>query len=208
MIAIIDYDMGNLYSVENALKYLGADYVVTRDHEEIKKSDGIIFPGVGSFDKGMNNLKKFNLENLLTEQANHAKKPIFGICVGMQLMATYGHESGKKEPGLDLIPGEVVKIEPTSGFKIPHVGFNEVKFENNHYIFNELDSLADFYFVHSYKYDVKDRSSIIGATQYGTEVVSAISRDNIVGVQFHPEKSQSNGLILFKNFVDKVKSHA
>lgn len=208
MIAIIDYDMGNLYSVENVLKYLGAEYVVTRDRKTIESCEGIIFPGVGSFDKGMKNLEKFDLIETLRDQALNKKKPILGICVGMQVMASYGYEGGKQVAGLNLIPGEVVEMHSSKEFKIPHVGFNEVSFENRNYIFDDLDSQADFYFVHSYRYVVENRDSIIGLTKYGVEIVSGIQNENIIGLQFHPEKSQSNGLIVFKNFIDKVKNNA
>lgn len=207
MIAIIDYDMGNIHSVKNALSYLGEEPVITNDPKVILSADGIILPGVGSFNEGMNNLHNLGLVGPLTRAVNENKTPFMGICIGMQLLATKGSEGGQTN-GLNFIPGEVTEIKASHQLKIPHVGFNRVSFKNPSYIINSLNENNDFYFVHSYSFKVQNENDILGTSVYGENIVSAVQKDNILGFQFHPEKSQSNGLILFKNFIEKVSQSA
>lgn len=206
MIAVIDYNMGNLASIRNALEHLGAEFVITRDPVEIKKASKIILPGVGSFRKAMNYLSDFELLPILEEQVNQKNVPILGICLGMQLLADWGTEdaeAGQPTRGLGWIQGTVKRIEPTSAqLRIPHMGFNDLKIKKHTPILNDIPEDAHFYFVHSYHFCLGNVEDVIAVSDYGQEIVAMVARRHIYGVQFHPEKSQTVGLRLIKNFLD------
>ena len=196
--AINDYGMGNVASVEKALTFLGISSKITKDHSEIKNADFIILPGVGAFNQGMDNLHKSGLIDLLNSEVIAKRKPFMGICLGMQLVAEKGYEPNDCK-GLGWIEGEVIKIEET-GRSIPHLGWNNISARNNS-IMSEFDQ-RDFYFIHSYHFDVKDPSRIIATVDYGSCYVAAVQKDNIFATQFHPEKSQASGLALIKKFFE------
>lgn len=196
--AIIDYEMGNIASVEKALKFLNIPSIITKDRAEIENADFIILPGVGAFSQGMNNLRKCGLIDLLESEVIFKKKPFMGICLGMQLIAEKGYEPTECK-GLGWIEGEVIKIEE-SGKSIPHLGWNEISAKENP-IISKFDK-KNFYFIHSYHFDVKNPKRIIATVNYGKDYVAAIQKDNIFATQFHPEKSQTFGLALMKNFFE------
>ena len=204
MIAIIDYDMGNLGSIKNILKKIGVKSIITRDPRIIRESDAIILPGVGSFDPAIENLEKYNLINVLKDEVIHKKKKILGICLGMQLLATRSEEGDLM--GLDFIPGIVKKFEfqLDSNISIPHMGWNNVGWAKKNDFTQNLEEFSKFYFVHSFYYEVDNTSNIQGETDYYGRFSSAISKENIFGVQFHPEKSHKYGIQLFKNFTGIV----
>ena len=197
MIAVIDYGMGNLRSVEKALEQCGADVIVTSDGDEIRRADKVVFPGVGAFPKCMERLEELQLIDPIKTAAD--EKPFLGICLGLQALFSAGYEGGFRE-GLDIIKGKVVRFSP--GVKIPHMGWNQVRFPNKCPIFEGIDDETYFYFVHSYYVVPEDAAITAGETVYSGPFVSAIWRDNLYAVQFHPEKSQENGLKILKNFVD------
>jgi len=201
-IAIIKYGMGNATSVQKTLKKLGYLSVITEDHKEIEQSDFIILPGVGSFAAGMENLHKSGLANLLTREVVFKKKPFMGICLGMQLLATYGNEPYKCL-GLGWIDGEVIKIESSQNLRIPHLGWDNVEVtENNSNFYKEFDNL-DYYFIHSYHFLVKNQKDVVLKVTYDISMVAAIQKDNIYAMQFHPEKSQDAGMKLLKKIIDQ-----
>lgn len=201
-IAIVKYGMGNAASVQKALNKLGYESVITNNHSEIQKSDFIILPGVGSFGKAMDNLRKLKLVDLLTQEVIKKKKPFLGICLGMQLLATYGNEPVKVK-GLGWISGEVVEIKTTKKLRIPHLGWNNVQITNNRQNFYKEFDGADYYFVHSYHFKVKDEKDIILKVKYDKPIVAGLQKDNIYAVQFHPEKSQNMGMGLLKKIIDQ-----
>lgn len=196
MVAIIDYGMGNVASVQKALNFLKIENIITADHKEISASTAILLPGVGSFNQGMANLKERGLIELLTTEVIENKKKFLGICLGMQLIMDYGSEP-EVTKGLGWISGEVIKFE-LDNLAIPHMGWNSITSKNNTY-FNKLDQ-SDFYFVHSYHVVPNDKSAIAATVNYGFEVVASIQKNNIFATQFHPEKSQNAGLELIKNY--------
>lgn len=197
-IAIIDYGVGNLRSVEKAFTSQDIEAVVTSDVKILSKADKLVLPGVGAFKACMDGLKARGFDELVLESAN-AGKPIIGLCVGLQMMFDEGHEFGVHK-GLGLMPGRVVKFPEK--LRVPHIGWNQVEFKQHHPIFNGLTSQTFFYFVHSYYVEARDESNVLGVTDYGMRYASICGRDNIVGVQFHPEKSQTAGLKLLKNFAE------
>lgn len=196
--------MGNITSVENAMTRLNCKVQVTNDLDEIRNSDGLILPGVGAFGKAVENLKALNLIDTIKEVVIERKKPILGICLGMQLLADVSYERGNFE-GLGLIPGEVKKIN-IEGKKLllPHVGWNPVKINPESLAYKDIDNNSSFYFVHTYHYECEEKY-ISGKVSYGDLITASIQKDNIFGVQFHPEKSQTNGLILLHNFKTEVQ---
>ena len=195
-IAIIDYGVGNLRSVEKAFTSQGIDAIVTSDEQILRKADKLVLPGVGAFAACMDGLRKHNFDRLVIEAAQSGK-PIIGLCVGLQMMFDEGHEFGIHK-GLGLLPGKVVRFP--EGIHVPHIGWNQVEFKQDHPIFRGLPENPFFYFVHSYYCLPDDPTCILGETDYGQTYASICGRDNIVGVQFHPEKSQGMGLRLLKNF--------
>ncbi len=203
MLAIVDYQMGNIHSLGNALAFLGCEARVSRDPEVLLAADKLILPGVGAFDAAMRNLREFGLVDVLDEAVRRRGTPVLGVCVGMQIMASRGTENGFSE-GLGWIDGAVEVITPTViGTRVPHVGFNEVRFAaGNNDVVGDFAKPTDFYFVHSYHMVCSDPADRVGAVSYGgQELTAMVRRDNVLGVQFHPEKSQSNGLKLLGAFL-------
>ena len=200
MIAIIDYDAGNLKSVEKALQFLGQECVITRDFHEIKKADKVILPGVGSFGDAMSQLRKFELDKVIREVAAE-QKPFLGICLGLQLL----FESSEETPGvagLGILPGEIVKFPETPGFKIPHIGWNSLELTNNGRLFKDIDQQAYVYFVHSYYLKAREEEIVKAKTNYITDFHSSVEKDNVFACQFHPEKSGDVGLKILDNFAN------
>ncbi len=197
-IAIIDYGIGNLRSVEKAFTAQGIDAVVTRAETVLRQADKLVLLGVGAFGYAMQSLRALGFDELVSEAA-HAGKPILGLCVGLQMMFDEGHEFGVHK-GLGLLPGKVVKFP--DNLHVPHIGWNQVAVQSEHPIFRGLENQSFFYFVHSYYVEPEDASCVYGTTDYGIKYASICGRDNIVGVQFHPEKSQTTGLKLLKNFAE------
>ena len=202
-IVIIDYGVGNTYSVSNAIRLLGYKRLRISDkEEEIDNADVIILPGVGAFEACVNNLKERSLIPILNEQVLIKKKPILGICVGMQLLASLSEENGEHE-GLGWIEGRVKKLQLPEQFAVPHVGWNDVIMKKDSPIFNRNSQNSNFYFDHSYSFNC-DEKYIVGYCNYGIKVTAAVQYENIFGVQFHPEKSQTSGLKLFRGFFNSI----
>jgi glutamine amidotransferase len=202
-IVIIDYGVGNTYSVSNAIRLLGYKRLRISDkEEEIDNADVIILPGVGAFEACVNNLKERSLIPILNEQVLIKKKPILGICVGMQLLASLSEENGEHE-GLGWIEGRVKKLQLPEQFAVPHVGWNDMIMKIDSPIFNRNSQNSNFYFDHSYSFNC-DEKYIVGYCNYGIKVTAAVQRENIFGVQFHPEKSQTSGLKLFRGFFNSI----
>jgi imidazole glycerol-phosphate synthase subunit HisH len=198
-VGIINYGMGNLRSVYNAVKVLGTRAVVSEKAEELLACDSLILPGVGAFSSGIKLLKRLNLDDVIYEFVLK-EKPFLGICLGMQLMFTDSQENGMQD-GLNIFPGHVVNMRTSSNkhLRIPHIGWNDVNF--NQPLIKNCDGDMSFYFVHSFKV-VPDNSDIIASvTDYGGEFVSAVKFNNITATQFHPEKSQKKGLLLLENWL-------
>jgi len=200
-VVIIDYGMGNIYSLHNALKYLGVKIEITDNPSKISKSKILMLPGVGSFKKAMQQIKKKKINEAIS-YANEKNSFIFGICLGMQLFGSSSNEDGLTK-GLGFISNKVEKFSSSEikNNKIPHVGFNEVKYEKSNKLFKGLKN-NDFYFVHSYRMLQEKLSSNISTTDYGIEFLSSFHRENLFATQFHPEKSQENGLKLLENFLN------
>ena len=206
-VALIDYGSGNLRSAEKALARAASDagtkqeIIVTSDAVVVAGAERIVLPGVGAFGDCINSLSALpGMVETLNDKVRKQGVPFLGICVGMQLLATVGREFGDHK-GLGWIDGEVVKITPNDpALKIPHMGWNELKLEREHPVLAGMNGV-NVYFVHSYCIKPASRSDILAVTDYGGEIVSAVARDNIVGVQFHPEKSQAKGLSLLANFL-------
>jgi glutamine amidotransferase len=199
MITIIDYKMGNLGSIANMLKRIGCESLITSDVAEIEKASMVVLPGVGAFDKAMENLNSLNLVEVLNKKALIEKTPVLGICLGMQLMAK-GSEEGKL-PGLKWFDAQVVRFTTTK-LKVPHMGWNTINIVKPDRIFNDFYNEPKFYFVHSYHIACNDKEDIL-ATEYEYEFASAVVKDNITGVQFHPEKSHKYGMKLLQNWVNR-----
>lgn len=193
--AIIDYGVGNLKSVSNALAYLGVDSEITGDPCRLELADAIILPGVGAFPDAADKLRESGLEQVLLRQAGN--KPILGICLGMQLLFDMGRE-GRPTAGLGFVPGWVERIE--TPYKLPHIGWNSLRFQNDSPIFRGLSDGAFVYFVHSFCGQAKNDSDVAAWTDYGPPVVAAVRHGNVFGCQFHPEKSGEAGLQILKNF--------
>ncbi len=201
-VSIIDYGMGNIHSVLSAIKFLGYDAIITNDHAEILSSTKIILPGVGEFRSAVKNLEKLNLFELIKDIYKSKKIKILGICLGMQLLAESSEEGGFHK-GLGIIPGKVKEIKKEGNVRIPHIGFNEVIFPANSLLGDCSQKARDFYFVHSYCIYLDEIiDGKLGLTEYGEKFVSLYERDPIYATQFHPEKSQTNGLLLLKSFLD------
>jgi glutamine amidotransferase len=202
LITVIDVDIGNVNSVAKALKHLKVDHIITKNPDDILKADKIIFPGVGSFFEASKRIKESGIKDILKERIIKDKIPILGICLGMQLLATTGEEV-KKSDGLDLIKGKVSLLRSSKlGLRLPHIGWNDVSFENFK-LFDSIKNGSCFYFVHSYEM-IPSEDVKVAYTNYGIDYIAAIQKDNILGVQFHPEKSQHVGLKLLKNFSEGI----
>lgn len=201
MIAIIDYGVGNLFSLTSSFKKIGADTVVTSDPEIIKSADKLILPGVGAFGDAIKKLRESGLDKVVVEQAKSGK-PLMGICLGMQLLFEKSFEYGEHE-GLGLISGEVISMENTipSGLKIPHIGWNALKFKRNSLLFKYINDGDCVYFVHSY-YAVDCEDSVTACAEYGNDLTASVQYKNVYGCQFHPEKSGNVGLNILRAFCE------
>jgi glutamine amidotransferase len=199
MIAIIDYGAGNLRSVRNALTYLGADVVTARTPDHLDGADKIVLPGVGAFGAGMQALRAAGFEQPII-QAAEAGVPLFGICLGMQYLFESSDEMGQHQ-GLGLLPGRVTRF-PTHALKVPHMGWNQLHIQQDHPLLAGVESGAYAYFVHSYYVEAAESADVLAMTDYGIDYASVVGRGNIFGIQPHPEKSQSVGLRILKNFVE------
>lgn len=193
--AIVDYGVGNLHSIANAMKYLGLKTRVTGDADELERANAIILPGVGAFPDAAEKLRAAKLDKVLRTQS--AKKPILGICLGMQLLFD-GSDEVRPCKGLGLVPGWVARIETDR--KLPHIGWNSLTFQNDSPIFKSLNDGAYVYFVHSFCGLAQRQSVVTAKTEYGADIVAAVGRGNVFGCQFHPEKSGEVGLQILRNF--------
>lgn len=199
MTAIIDYDAGNIKSVEKAFLSMGEEAVITRDREVILDADRVILPGVGSFGDAMGKLHAYGLVEVIHEVVRRGT-PFLGICLGLQLLFERSDESDGV-PGLGLLPGEILKIPDTPGLKIPHIGWNSLCFPNRGRLFEGIQEDAYVYFVHSYYLKAADEGIVTATTEYGTLIHASVEKDNIFACQFHPEKSSEVGLQILKNFI-------
>lgn len=200
MIVIIDYDAGNLKSVEKALNYIGEETVVSRDRYEILSADKVILPGVGSFGDAMAKLKKYNLINTIYDVVEN-KTPFLGICLGLQLLFKRSDESDGVS-GLGILDGEILRIPDAPGIKIPHIGWNSLTLENNGRLFKDIPNQSYVYFVHSYYLKAKEADIVKASTEYSTHIHASVEKDNIFACQFHPEKSSEVGLTILRNFAN------
>lgn len=200
MIAIIDYDAGNIKSVERALQKLGQEVVVTRDAKAILSADKVILPGVGAFGDAMENLRRYHLDKVIY-QVVERDIPFLGICMGLQLLFEKSDES-KGVEGLGILEGEICRIPDCEGLKIPHMGWNSLHLQNNGRLFKDIDEDAYVYFVHSYYLKAKDEKIVKATTEYSTHIHASVEKGNVFACQFHPEKSSDVGLQILKNFVD------
>lgn len=200
MIAIIDYDAGNIKSVEKALKFLGEDIILTRDKDEILSADKVILPGVGAFGEAMEKLNKYDLIGTIHEVVSR-NIPFLGICLGLQLF----FESSEEAPGvkgLGILKGEIVKIPEDKGLKIPHIGWNSLNLKGEGRLFKGIKDNPYVYFVHSYYLRAEDESIVKAYTDYAADIQASVEQGNIFACQFHPEKSSDVGLKILKNFCD------
>lgn len=203
MIAIIDYDAGNIKSVEKAFQFLGEEVVLTRDRNVILNADGIVLPGVGAFGDAMEKLHRYGLVAVIHE-AVEKKIPFLGICLGLQLIFERSDESPGVE-GLGLLKGEILHIPEESGLKIPHIGWNSLKFHGKGRLFGGLEESAYVYFVHSYYLKAEDEGIVTAVTEYGTTIHASVEQGNLFACQFHPEKSSDTGLKILRNFISVTK---
>ena len=199
-ILIVDYGAGNLDSIVRAVEECGARARVSALPCDVARAPRLILPGVGAFGDAMRNLHAADLVTPLRERALEAKIPFLGVCLGMQLLASRGEENGLND-GLDIIAGAVVRLQPQNGERIPHVGWNEVRFGPDCPLGHGLEENKDFYFVHSYHFQTENSKDVAAQTPYSGEFASVVGRENVWGTQFHPEKSQKNGFALLKNFL-------
>lgn len=199
MIAIIDYDAGNIKSVEKALMALGETAVITRDREKILNADKVILPGVGAFGDAMEKIRGYGLEEIIREVAAQ-KKPFLGICLGLQLL----FESSEETPGvkgLGILKGKITKIPDDMGLKVPQIGWNSLKFPNKGRLYRGIQEDAYVYFVHSYYLHAEDPQIVTATTEYAAHIHASVEKENVFACQFHPEKSSEVGLQILKNFV-------
>lgn len=200
MIAIIDYDAGNIKSVEKALQKLGQEVVITRDKDTILSADKVILPGVGAFGDAMENLRKYELDKVIY-QVVEKNIPFLGICLGLQLLFEKSDES-KGVKGLGILEGEICRIPDCEGLKIPHMGWNSLHLQNDGRLFRDIDENAYVYFVHSYYLKAKNEDIVKATTEYSAHIHASVEKGNVFACQFHPEKSSDVGLKILKNFVE------
>ena len=200
MIAIIDYDAGNIRSVEKALLALGQNVIVTADRDEILHADKVILPGVGAFGDAMEKLKQSGLDEVIREVTEKGT-PFLGICLGLQLLFESSEETPGVE-GLGILKGKIVKIPPAAGLKIPHMGWNSLHLQNNGRLFEGIPEQTYVYFVHSYYLKATDESIVKATTEYSTHIHASVEQGNVFACQFHPEKSSQVGLAILKNFIE------
>ncbi|MBI2113117.1 MAG: imidazole glycerol phosphate synthase subunit HisH [Candidatus Wildermuthbacteria bacterium] len=206
MIAVVDYNMGNLQSVVNAFLLLGEEVIATQQKEDLAKAKAIVLPGVGAFGDGMKNLERIGILPALEEEVLGKRKPFLGICLGMQLLAYTGTEYGS-HAGLGWVKGVTDRINLSdNSYKIPHMGWNNVKIAKQNGLFKDIQQDEVYYFVHSYSLipDASEKNAVTSTCFHGKDIVSSIEKGNIFGVQFHPEKSQGAGLKLLENFISLV----
>lgn len=199
ILGIVNHRYANIHSVKKALNYINCNHIELNNPSDFNNIDAIILPGVGAFDAAMQVLKKSGMANSLIK-ANLNKTPIFGICLGMQLLFEKSEEGSEK--GLGLIEGSVKKIIQIDDIKIPHMGWNETYYQNKSNIFTKIKNKSFFYYVHSYECVPLNKDVITSYTNYGNKICSSIENENIIATQFHPEKSGSNGIKIYKNFID------
>ena len=200
MIAIVDYDAGNIKSVEKALHFLGREALVTGDSEEILRADKVILPGVGAFGDAMDTIRGRGLDKVLRKVAENGT-PFLGICLGLKLLFERSDEAPGGD-GLGILKGEILRIPEKEGLKIPHMGWNSLHLENNGRLFRGIEENAYVYFVHSYYLKAGDESIVKASTEYGVHIHASVEKDNVFACQFHPEKSSDVGLHILKNFVE------
>ena len=200
MIGIIDYDAGNLKSVEKALHYLGKEVIVTRDPKQLRQVDKVILPGVGAFGDAMAKLKEYHLDTLIHEIADSGK-PFLGICLGLQLLFEESEESPGVE-GLGILKGKIKRIPDEDGLKVPHIGWNSLHLQNDGRLFRGILEDTYVYFVHSYYLKAADEQIVKATTQYSTCIHASVEQDNVFACQFHPEKSSTWGLKMLENFAN------
>ena len=201
-VVIVDYGMGNLFSIYKKLTRIGVNTIVSSKSEEISRADKIILPGVGHFKKAMDNLQQLNLLDILNENVIIKKKYTLGICLGMQIMAKHSQEGNCSGLGWFNINVEKIRVSDSLRFKVPHTGWNSLEYISKNPIMRNIQINSEFYFVHSYYIKTLIENEILSRTKYETSFVSGFYRDNIFGVQFHPEKSHDSGDLLFKNFIN------
>ncbi|MCI9024056.1 MAG: imidazole glycerol phosphate synthase subunit HisH [Dorea sp.] len=199
MIAILDYDAGNIKSVEKALKLLGQEVTVTRDREAILKADKVILPGVGAFGDAMEKIRRYGLYEVIHEVTGRGT-PFLGICLGLQLLFERSEESPGAE-GLGILKGEILRIPDAPGLKVPHMGWNSLEFRENGRLFEGLQKEPYVYFVHSYYLKAADEGIVTAVTEYGTQIHASVESGNVFACQFHPEKSSDVGIRILKNFL-------
>lgn len=203
MVAIIDYDAGNIKSVEKAFQYIGEDTVLTRDYHVLKQADRVVLPGVGSFGDAMEKLKRYDLISPIQELVA-SNVPFLGICLGLQLLFRSSDES-KGVKGLDLVDGEIIKIPEKEGLKIPHMGWNNISIKSGARLFEGIEGKPYVYFVHSYYLEADHKEEVAATTEYSVTIDASVEKKNLFACQFHPEKSGEVGLQILRNFAKMGK---
>jgi glutamine amidotransferase len=204
MIAIVNYGSGNIQAIANIYGRLGIPFVIATTPDELRTADKVLLPGVGAFDQAMNELEKSGMRRALDEVVREQKRPVLGICVGMQLLARSSEEGSAA--GLGWIDGAVRRFDESSiqqATHLPHMGWNTVEPVTAHPLFEGVDLRTGYYFLHSYYFECHDQADVLGVTEYGGPFTSVVQRDNVFGVQFHPEKSHQAGIQLLKNFAER-----